>query len=101
VKEYRSIIFLPRMQSLQLQIMEWDANLNIIDKPYSSNSRPIVFITHYECTFNSNDGCKKIWIHEDRAPIQKKRRGQGLHVSDFLTPVGQLGGGNVCKVLKC
>jgi len=89
------------MQSLQSQMMEWDANLNIIDKSYSPNSRPIVFITHDECTFNSNDGRKKIWIHEDRAPIRKKGRGQGLHVSDFLTPVSRLGGGNVCEVLKC
>jgi len=101
VKEYRSTILLPRMQSLQSQMMEWDANLNIIDKSDPPNSRPIVFITHDECTFNSNDGRKKIWIHEDRAPIRKKGRGQSLHVSDFLTPVGRLGGGNVCEVLKC
>jgi len=46
VKEYRSTIFLPRMQSLQSQMMEWDANLNIIDKAYPPNSHPIVFITH-------------------------------------------------------
>ena len=101
VKEYRSTICLLRMQSLQSQMIEWDANLNIIDKSYPPNSRPIVFITQDECTFNSNDGCKKIWIHEDKAPIRKKGRGQGLHVSDFLTPVGRLGGGNFCEVLKC
>jgi len=43
VKEYPSTIFLPRMQSLRSQMMEWNANLNIIDKSYPPNSRPIFF----------------------------------------------------------
>jgi len=101
MKEYCSTIYLPRMQSLQSQMMEWNANLKIIDKSYPPNSHPIVFITHDECTFNSNDGRKKIWIHANRAPIRKKARGQGLCVSDFLTPVGRLVGGNIGEVLKC
>ena len=102
VKSYRQDVFLPRMQRLQSQMVEWDEGLNVIEKSYESGSRPLVFITHDECTFNSNDGRKKIWIHEDHAPIRKKGRGQGLHVlSDFLTPVGRLDQGKVCETLKC
>ena len=101
VKAYRQNVFLPRMQSFQPRMMEWDENLQVIDKTYAAGERPLVFITHDECTFNSNDGRKKIWIHENKAPIRKKGRGQGLHVSNFLTPIGRLSGGNVCEVLKC
>jgi len=101
VTTYRQEVFLPRIERLQSQMMEWDQDLNVIDKSYELGSRPLVFITHDECTFNSNDGRKKIWIHENQAPIRKKGRGQGLHVSDFLTPVGRLDSGKVCETLKC
>ena len=89
------------MKSLQPHMMEWDEAFQVVDKSYGANQRPLVFIAHDECPFNSNDGRKKIWIHENKSPIRKKGWGQGLHVSDFLTPVGRLGAGNVCEVLKC
>ncbi|RPA93141.1 hypothetical protein L873DRAFT_1847383 [Choiromyces venosus 120613-1] len=82
-------------------MLEWDETLTIIEKEQVVGVKPIVFITHDECTFNSNDGRKRIWIHNDKAPLRKKGRGQGLHVSDFLTPVGRLGGGDVCEIMKC
>ncbi|RPB00036.1 hypothetical protein L873DRAFT_1681670, partial [Choiromyces venosus 120613-1] len=62
--------------------------------------RPIIFITHNECTFNSNDGYKKIWIHENKIAIRKKGHSHGLHVSGFLAPIGWLGSGIVCEILK-
>ncbi|RPB05507.1 hypothetical protein L873DRAFT_1825217 [Choiromyces venosus 120613-1] len=83
------------------RMLEWDETLTIIEKEQVVGVKPIVFITHDECTFNSNDGRKRIWIHNDKAPLRKKGRGQGLHVSDFLTPVGRLGGGDVCEIMKC
>lgn len=101
VKEYRNNVFLPRMEALKSRMMEWDENLQVVPKEYETGVRPIVFVTHDESTFNSNDGRKKIWVHEDHAPLRKKGRGQGLHVSDFLTPVGRLDDGNVCEILKC
>jgi len=84
-------------------MMEWDANLQPIAKtlPELEGVRPIVFITHNESTFNSNHGRKRIWINEDKSPLCKKGRGQGLHVSDFLSPIGRLEGGSVCEILKC
>ncbi|RPA97965.1 hypothetical protein L873DRAFT_1836176 [Choiromyces venosus 120613-1] len=101
VKEYRTHVFLPRLQALQSRMMQWDESLTIIPKEYEPGVRPIVFVTHDESTFNSNEGRRRIWIHEDQAPLRKKGRGQGLHVSDFLTPVGRLGNGDVCEILKC
>ena len=82
-------------------MMEWDDSLEPISKILEPNTKPVVFFMHDECTFNSNDGRKRLWIHKDHAPIRKKGRGQGLHVSDFLTPVGRLGGGTVCEIRKC
>ena len=81
--------------------MELDANLQPINKDLPKGVTPIVFITHDQSTFNSNDGTKRIWIHEDKAPLRKKGRDQGLHVSDFLSPIGRLGDGTVCEILNC
>jgi len=100
VKEYRDQVFLPRMQALQTTMIEWDGDLQQVPKNYASN-KPTVFITHDECTFDSNEGRKRIWIHNNTVPIRKKDRGQGLHVSDYLTPIGRQGDGNVCEILKC
>jgi len=101
VREYRDNIFLPQMQSLEPLMRGWDADLEVVSKPLVTGVWPIVFITHDECTFNSNNRRRKIWIHEDNTPIRKKGRGQGLHISDLLAPVGRLAGGAVCETLKC
>ena len=101
VQEYRQTIFLPQMEAYKARMMEWDDNLQPINKELEPGVKPIVFITHDESTFNSNDGRKRIWIHQDKQPLRKKGRGQGLHVSDYLSPIGRLGNGDVCKILKC
>lgn len=59
ITEYHEKIFLPRMQSLQPLMIEWDQNLEVIPEPQVLGIRPIVFITYDECTFNSNDGSRK------------------------------------------
>jgi len=82
-------------------MMEWDENLQLIPQAYENEVKPVVFVTHDESTFNSNDGRRKVWVHEDRAPIRKKGHGQGLHVSDYLTAIGRLGGGEAADILKC
>jgi len=82
-------------------MMEWDEQLNVIPKVYDDGVKLLVFVTHVESTFNSNDGRKKIWVHEYKSSIRKKGRGQGLHVSDYLTPIGRLGAGEASQTLKC
>ncbi|RPA97463.1 hypothetical protein L873DRAFT_1790960 [Choiromyces venosus 120613-1] len=89
------------MAAYKSRMMEWDDNLQPIVKELGEGEKPLVFITHDESTFNSNDGRKHIWIHEDKSPLRKKGRGQGLHVSDYLTPIGRLDDSKVCETLKC
>ncbi|RPB03051.1 hypothetical protein L873DRAFT_1867230 [Choiromyces venosus 120613-1] len=80
------------MESLKPYMIEWDVNLEPINKFLPERVKPIVFITHDKSTFNSNDG---------RNPLCKKGHGQELHVSDFLSPIGRLGNSLVCEILKC
>ncbi|KAG0639110.1 hypothetical protein HOY80DRAFT_1046121 [Tuber brumale] len=74
-----------------------------IPKPLhlSSIIQLLILVTQDECTFNSNDGRHYIWVHPEHQPLRKKGHGQGLHVSDFLTPIGRLGDGDACVIMKC
>jgi len=81
--------------------IEWDENLEVIPQDYGAGVKPLVFIIHDESTFNSNDGGKKIWVHEDKSALRKKGHGQGLHVSDYLTSIGRYGNGEACEIVKC
>ncbi|RPB04632.1 hypothetical protein L873DRAFT_1666191, partial [Choiromyces venosus 120613-1] len=60
VKAYENEIFLSQMQLYEPKMLEWDETLTIIKKEQPVNVKPIGFITHDECTFNSNDGRKRI-----------------------------------------
>ncbi|RPA91018.1 hypothetical protein L873DRAFT_1626651, partial [Choiromyces venosus 120613-1] len=62
---------------------------------------PIIIVTQDEYTFNSNDGRYFICVHKDHHLLWKKGKGQGLHISELLTPVGKLGDGTTCEILKC
>ena len=101
MQQYRQNVFLPSMAAFSPRMMEWDDDLQPIVKELGASEKPLIFITHDESTFNSNDGRRRIWIHEDKSPLRKKGRGQGLHVSDYLTPIGRLDNGKVCEILKC
>jgi len=50
---------------------------------------------------SNNHGKHFIWVHSECKPLRKKGRGQGLHISDFLTPIGCLRDGEACVTLKC
>jgi len=103
VKQYWNEIFLPFLRELQPALMKWDQDLCPISNQQllSGELAPVVMVTQDECTFNANDGRHFIWTHEDHQPLRKKGRGQGLHVSDLLTPIGRLGDEAACEILKC
>ena len=63
--------------------------------------QPVVIVTHYESTFNANSGRHFVWVYDFHNPSPKKGKGQGLHILDFLTPIGHFGSGVACKILKC
>jgi len=103
VKPYRDSVFLPRIASYEGQFIKWDDNLHEVSNPghQSGEIQPVILVTQDECTFNSNDGKHFIWVHSENKPVRKKRRDQGLHISDFLTLIGRLGDGEACVTLKC
>lgn len=103
VKSYCDNIFLPQLESYQDHFLRWNENLEEICTPEHLLGlvQPLILVTQDECTFNANDGRHFISVHPEHNPLRKKGRGQGLHVSEFLTPIGQLGGGDACVILKC
>ena len=103
VKHYRDSVFLPRMASYEGQFINWDEKLLEIFNPghQSGEIQPVILVTQDECTFNSNDSKHFIWVHPEHKALRKKGRGQGLYISDFLTPIGRLGDGEACVTLKC
>lgn len=50
----------------------------------------IIPVTHDECTCNANDGPHYQWVRGDHIPLRSKSRGQGIHISEFVTPWGRL-----------
>ncbi len=52
--------------------------------------RPIIVITHDECTFSANDGLRRAWTQERDTFLRPKGRGQGIIVSEFILPFGRL-----------
>lgn len=100
---YRKEVFLPFLKSVESRLMEWDENLIPIPTQLvlDGDIEALIIVTHDKYTFNANDGKRFVWTHEEHNPIRKKGRGQGLHVSELLTPIGRLGGGKACEILKC
>ena len=103
VVAYHKEVFLPFLKSVESRLMEWNEDLlpNPTDQVLSDELQPLIMVRHDECTFNANDGTRFVWTDEEYNPIRKKGRGQGLHVSERVTPIGRLGGGRVCEILKC
>jgi len=103
IKKYRQEVFLPRLESYTDRLMAWDESLNELPNPELDlgEKQPLIFVTQDECTFNSNDGVHYLWVHDEHKPLRKKGRGKGLHVSDFVTPIGRLGDGNTCVIMPC
>lgn len=88
VVAYRRDVFLPKFFSLYQQSVQFTEDKTLILP--GGVEEPLLFITHDESTFNSNDARTRIWKHEGSEPLRKKGRGKGIMVSEFLTPVGRL-----------
>lgn len=53
-----------------------------------NDRRPIICITHDECTFSANDAKTKIWQTAGETPLRPKRKGWDIMVSDFFLLFG-------------
>lgn len=76
--------FVYRWAEYETRFRFWDDDGNPL--PRSSNSFPLILVTHDESVFFQNDERKTSWGHQDSKPTPKlKGEGQSLMVSDFLT----------------
>ena len=83
--------FLKKMEELKLYMVEFNEDGTMKPKVYPSdcavegeNRRPIIVITHDECTFSANDGVPKAWTREGDTFLRPKGRGQGIMNFFFL-----------------
>lgn len=95
VIQYRQEVFLKTLEELRprmpFPIFNTAGEVVMIQKPSLPDSVTLCIpITHDECTCNANDGPHHHWIRGDENPIRSKSRGQGLHISEFITPWGRL-----------
>ena len=93
VVAYR-VHFLQQMQEYeQHMIKAKDGDPTTLEFPNSPNGeRILIFYTHDECIFYSNDGQRTIWHPTGEMPLRKKGQGQSIMVSEFLSEVdGPLG----------
>ncbi|CAG8553220.1 15470_t:CDS:2 [Cetraspora pellucida] len=88
---YRSV-FLDRLRTLEQRIAIYEGEsmikvLSVLNK----EEQELVFVTHDKCIFYSNNGKKRIWVHDDEMPLRKKGNRRSIMVSKFLTEeCGQL-----------
>ena len=77
----------------QHMIKAKDGDPTTLEFPNSPNGeRILIFYTHDECIFYSNDGQRTIWHPTGEMPLRKKGQGQSIMVSEFLSEVdGPLG----------
>ena len=89
--------FLTKMEDLKPYIVEFEEDGKMKPKDYPSDCavggndrRPIIVITHDECTFSDNDGIQRVWTRVGDTFLRRKGRGQGIMTSEFLLPFGRL-----------
>lgn len=89
--------FLHQMEELKPYLVEFNEDRTMKEKIYpadcavgGSDRRPVIVITHDECTFSANDGIRKAWTRKGDTFLRPKGRGQGIMVSEFLPPFGRL-----------
>lgn len=89
--------FLEVMEELEPYLVEFDKTGQMIPKIYPSDCevggdkrRPVIVITHDECTFSSNDGPRFGWQKDGDTFLRPKSKGRGIMVSEFLLPFGRL-----------
>ena len=93
VKDYRDNYFIPTVQSLLPRMVNWtldEDGLKQHEPTTTSEQRPLIYVTHDESIFNANDGKRQMWIQTESQPLRQKSKGQGIMVSEFLTPIGRL-----------
>jgi hypothetical protein len=86
VVQYRDT-FLSRMAEYERRMTKYEGDDMITEiKPsLAPGEKEIIFITHDECIFYSNDGKRGVWAPHGELPLRSKSNGRAIMVSDFLT----------------
>lgn len=99
--------FLRIMKDLEPYLIEFEEDGFMKTKNYPDDCavggnihRPVIVITHDECTFSANDGIRRAWTRVGDTFLRPKRRGQGIMVSDFLLLFGRLNLSSLSKGKK-
>ena len=92
---YRNEVFLPRWKLLQrrMVIFQEDASGTVTwsaPPTLLPGEKPLVLVTHDECTLNANDGKRQGWMKKGEQLLRQNGKGRGIMVSGFLTPEGRL-----------
>lgn len=89
--------FLKVMEEMEPYLVRFDQEGKMISKIYPSDCemggnerRPVIVITHDECTFSLNDGHRFGWQKDGDTFLRPKSKGRGIMVSEFLLPFGRL-----------
>lgn len=95
VVHYHQEVFLKKLEELQPRMPypvrnEEGEVIDIKLLVLSPEEKYCIPVTHDDCTCNANDGSHHQWIKLNENPLRKKSRGQGLHISEFITPWGRL-----------
>ena len=97
--------FLQFLADLEPYLVEFDFEGRIKEKNYppgceigGTNRRPVICITHDECTFSANDGKRYAWQMVGDTLLRPKGKGRGIMVSEFLLPFARLGLSHLSRI---
>ena len=81
--------FLQKMQEYEQRMIKTkDDDPTTLELPNLPNGeRALIFYTHDESVFYSNDGQKVIWHPYGEMPLRKKGQGRSIMVSEFISEV--------------
>lgn len=78
--------FLRTMKEFERKMAKYEGEaMDAISPMLGVGERELIFVTHDECIFCSNDGKRGIWVLDGEMPLRKKGNGRSIMVSEFLS----------------
>jgi len=68
-----------------------DETLEPIPPILRPGEKEYILLAHDECTINTNDHARRVWLKDNQQPLKTKGNGQGIHILDWICElIGQL-----------
>ena len=61
-----------------------DKTLEPIPPTLGPREKEHALLPQDECTFNTNDHPRRLWLKNNQQPLKKKGNGHGVHISDWI-----------------